>query len=235
MQVALFVLTSVSTEVCIGQERIGLADPRLNLTPAQHLAEAWQSAGRIDWNKAAILGLLSRTAYEDDTEMMKFLAQGMGFGECRSFKTANSAAHALIGDEVVVIAFRGTEFTSLSDWTTDAYTKFLNVRGVGRMHSGFYNAYEDVRSDVEDVLREHEGKRIWLTGHSLGGAMAVVCAVQTKRTQIENPYITTYGQPRVGDNGTARWIDDKFPSKYQRIVNDNDIVPRTRFDLFSIR
>lgn len=224
--VALLFFIVVNIEICAGQVPIESADPGPSLTPARQLKESWQSTGKVDWKFAAILGLLSKTAYEDDHEMMKFLAQGMGFEECQIFKMANSAAYALIGDEVVVIAFRGTEFTSLSDWQTDAYTKFKLVPGVGRMHSGFYNAYEDVRRDVEHTLRNHEGKKIWLTGHSLGGAMAVVCAVQLNRKNLGRPHIVTFGQPRVGDNSTARWIDGKFFRKYQRIVNDNDIVPR---------
>lgn len=211
---------------CKGQEqRIGMADPRLSWTPVQHLADAWVSTGAVDWRKAAILGLLSKTAYEDDIELMSFLAKGMGFEECRSFQANNSAAHALISEKVIVVAFRGTEFTSLSDWKTDAYTKFLDVQGVGRMHTGFHTAYEDVRKDVEKVINENKGKKIWLTGHSLGGAMAVVCGVQLKKAKMVDPQIITYGQPRVGNNQTALWIDRKFPKSYQRIVNDNDVVP----------
>ena len=211
---------------CVGQEqRIGMADPRLSWTPVQHLADGWSSAGAVDWRKAAILGLLSKTAYEDDIELMSFLATGMGFEECRSFQANNSAAHALISEKVIVVAFRGTEFTSLSDWKTDAYTKFLGVRGVGRMHTGFHAAYEDVRKDVEKVINENKGKKIWLTGHSLGGAMAVVCGVQLQNSKMVDPQIITYGHPRIGDNQTARWIDRNLSKSYQRIVNDNDVVP----------
>lgn len=219
-------MLSSCCDQCVGQEqRIGMTDPRLSWTPVQHLANDWSSAGAIEWRKAAILGLLSKTAYEDDIELMSFLAKGMGFEECRSFQANNSAAHALISEKVVVIAFRGTEFTSLSDWKTDAYTKFLGVQGVGRMHTGFHTAYQDVRKDVEKVINENKGKKIWLTGHSLGGAMAVVCGVQLKNAKIVAPQIITYGQPRVGDNQTARWIDRNFSKSYQRIVNDNDVVP----------
>ena len=200
--------------------------------PVEKLAQPWNSTGSVDWNSAAILALLSKSAYEDDTELMNFVAMGMGFDRCETFQAENSFAYALIGEKVVVIAFRGTEFTSLSDWKTDAYAKFLRVPGVGRMHTGFHTAYGHVKNEVETTIENNRGKQIWLTGHSLGGAMAVVCGVNLKQNNLADPRIITFGQPRVGDNSTAQWIDRGFPNSYQRIVNDQDVVPTlppTRF------
>lgn len=224
--ILIFALLTVCFDNCNAQDQaIGMPDPRLSWNAIQHLEGDWESTGSTDWQKAAILGLLSKTAYEDDVELMNYVAKGMGFEECRSFQESNSAAHALIGDRVVVIAFRGTEFTSLADWRTDAYTKFFKLPGVGRMHTGFHIAYQDVREEVENVINENDGKTIWLTGHSLGGAMAVVGGVHLKKSRLADPQIITYGQPRVGDNQTARWIDRNFPRSYQRIVNNSDAVP----------
>ena len=200
--------------------------------PVEKLAQSWNSTGSVDWNSAAILGLLSKSAYEDDTELMNFVAIGMGFDSCETFQAENSFAYALIGEKVVVIAFRGTEFKSLSDWKTDANAKFLRVPGVGRVHSGFHIAYGHVKNEVETTIANNRGKQIWLTGHSLGGAMAVVCGVNLKQKNLADPRIITFGQPRVGDNSTAQWIDRSFPKSYQRIVNDQDVVPTlppTRF------
>lgn len=62
--------------------------------------------------------------------------------------------------------------------------------------------------------------------------MAVVCGVNLKQNNLGDPRIITFGQPRVGDNSTAQWIDGSFRNSYQRIVNDQDIVPTlppTRF------
>ena len=131
--------------------------------PVEKLAQPWNSNGSVDWTSAAILALLSKSAYEDDTELMNFVAIGMGFDRCETFQAENSFAYALIGEKVVVIAFRGTEFTSLSDWKTDANAKFLRVPGVGRMHSGFHIAYGHVKNEVEKTIKKNRGKQIWLT------------------------------------------------------------------------
>lgn len=200
------------------------ADP--SQLPVDILAKDWDAKSQIDWDVAATLALLSKTAYEKDDELMGFVANGMGFNSCESFNKANSAAHVLVGDDVVVIAFRGTEFTSMADWKTDAYIRFFKDPFLGNVHTGFNKAYQDVRSDVENVLRQSDGKTIWVTGHSLGGAMAVICATRIKQERLGQPRIMTFGQPRVGDKAAAQWIDRAFPKSYQRFVNDNDVVAR---------
>jgi len=197
-----------------------------NQQPVDLLAKSWDSNSKIDWEIAATLALLSKTAYEKDDELMGFVASGMGFRSCHSFNVANSAAHVLVGDNVVVVAFRGTEFTSIADWKTDAYIRFFEDPDLGNLHTGFHKAYEDVRNEVENVLRGSEGKAVWVTGHSLGGAMAVICAARIQQQGLGSPSIITFGQPRVGDKTVAKWLDRKFPNSYQRFVNDNDIVAR---------
>ena len=194
--------------------------------PAELLRSEWDSKSQIDWDVAATLALLSKMAYEKDDELMGFVANGMGFDSCQSFNKSNSAAHVLSSDAVVVIAFRGTEFSSLADWKTDAYIRFFEDPFLGNVHTGFNNAYQDVRSDVENVLQQSAGKTIWVTGHSLGGAMAVICATRIKQQRLGQPRIVTFGQPRVGDMAVAKWIDRAFPNSYQRFVNDNDVVAR---------
>ena len=194
--------------------------------PVDLLRSEWDSKSQIDWDVAAALALLSKTAYEKDDELMGFVATGMGFTSCQSFNRANSAAHALVADDVVVIAFRGTEFNSLADWKTDAYIRFFKDPFLGNVHTGFNKAYEDLRGDVEKVLQQSAGKTIWVTGHSLGGAMAVICATRIKQERLGQPRIVTFGQPRVGDKAVATWIDRAFPNSYQRFVNDNDVVAR---------
>ncbi|WP_186776347.1 lipase family protein [Rubripirellula reticaptiva] len=203
-----------------------MADPIYSLSIESRLAESWDGKQSVDWDRSASLALLSKTAYDDDLELMKFTAKGMGFDDCKLFEKRNSAGHALIGTNVVLFAFRGTEFTSLADWKTDAYAQTVSVTGVGEIHSGFNTAYEYLRSDVERVIRENPGKTIWVTGHSLGGAMAVICAMRCKQSNLGNVRIITFGQPRVGNNSTARWIDSNFSNSYQRFVNDQDLVPR---------
>ncbi len=56
--------------------------------------------------------------------------------------------------------------------------------------------------------------------------MAVLCAIDLRQNLQLNPALATFGQPRVGNNAAAQWIDSLFPRSYARFVHGNDIVPR---------
>lgn len=65
---------------------------------------------------------------------------------------------------------------------------------------------------------------MWFAGHSLGGAMATICAGRCKLSKIpSNPEaIFTFGSPRVGNQRYINFV--KIP--HYRWVNNNDVVPR---------
>src|SRR5690606_25372446 len=105
----------------------------------------------------------------------------------------------------------------LNAWTALAET-------VGRVHSGFKKEVDDIWPLLEEALAEN-AKTTWFTGHSLGAAMAAICAGRCKLSSIEsNPAgLYTFGSPRVG---SKRYVNHcKFP-EYFRWVNNNDIVTR---------
>jgi hypothetical protein len=72
-----------------------------------------------------------------------------------------------------------------------------------------------------------------MTGHSLGGALAELCAAQAlfvSRIPVQGVY--TFGQPRVGTKDFADAVHARLGSGIFRFVNDRDIVPRV--PLFSM-
>ena len=69
---------------------------------------------------------------------------------------------------------------------------------------------------------EITNKKIVVTGHSLGAAMATICASRLHELGADL-VLYTFGSPRVGDNIWARQFDD---IEAYRIVNNNDIVCR---------
>mmetsp|Transcript_8254 Transcript_8254/g.11027 ORF Transcript_8254/g.11027 Transcript_8254/m.11027 type:complete len:546 (+) Transcript_8254:590-2227(+) len=70
-------------------------------------------------------------------------------------------------------------------------------------------------------------KKLYICGHSLGGALASVCYAHfiLRADPIPVHSVVTIGQPRVGDSTLVRTIERKGTCKLQRIVNANDIVP----------
>ena len=126
---------------------------------------------------------------------------------------------------MLVLAFRGTE-KSLADWKTDLRAKLVPARDEGKpglIHQGFQESYYSVEAQIESELAHFPGEPLYLTGHSLGGALAVVATRFLDAGNLAACY--TFGSPRVGDLSLA----SEFKTPIYRMVNAADAVPRLPF------
>ncbi len=141
----------------------------------------------------------------------------------------------------VAVAFRGTE-KKVSDWLTDADAMptilgekvQIEGREPRKVHSGFWTALKvNTDSDgktaldhVKAILAENgngeDGKPLplFFTGHSLGGALALLTTVEIAREAYGACY--TYGAPRVANYE----FFENVKTPVFRVVNSTDIVPR---------
>lgn len=146
------------------------------------------------------------------------------------------------GDEEILVSFRGTEPLSWVDWATDA--RFELVPGpFGRVHRGFSQAICGEDSEVlratQAALHERPGVPLYLTGHSLGGALSVLLAAQLVEAGLGSRVaaIVTFGQPRVGDQDFAQALDQALPGRLLRVVHGRDLVaslPPTEAELDAV-
>lgn len=130
-------------------------------------------------------------------------------------------------DSDVVIAFRGSE--RVEDWLTDIW--FRKKPGPwGNVHAGFLRSWRLIKDELKGHLQQfrNHNQKVWITGHSLGGAMAVVAAAslhQERACPVNGVY--TFGQPRVGDWEFLRAYHQSPLAKCTyRVVNDDDKVTR---------
>jgi len=124
-------------------------------------------------------------------------------------------------DSDLVVAFRGT--SSLRDWLTDSDTKRLHFDGIGHIHAGFGHAWRAIEHTLLKKIRQ-TGQRIWLTGHSLGGALATVAA-ESMHPGYKIHRLVTFGSPRVFSPKDARRFRWRMKSRAFRVVHSNDLVP----------
>ncbi len=140
----------------------------------------------------------------------------------------DTQAYVCRGSRALLIAFRGTEISKIKDWFTDLMaTEVASPTGSGKVHKGFAAALSAVWPQLTQTLDElHDGLApIWITGHSLGGALAVLAAAQLQSLRpIQGLY--TFGQPRVGDRDFAKSMNRALAGRMIRFVNNNDIVPQ---------
>ena len=111
-----------------------------------------------------------------------------------------------------------------NDVKADINAGYVLAETVGRVHRGFKKEVDDLWPVLEKTLKNNT-KNLWFTGHSLGGAMATICAGRCLLAHIDtNPkQIQTFGSPRVGNK---RYISHT-KINYLRWVNNNDIVTRS--------
>jgi len=94
------------------------------------------------------------------------------------------------------------------------------------MHTGFVTAYFAVRDQIHDYIRNSAVSSVVATGHSLGGALATLCAVDIQYNFSDKIMIEayTYGAPKVGNEGFQNSYNQRVPNSY-RLVHGMDIVP----------
>lgn len=139
--------------------------------------------------------------------------------------------YALTSDTHHIIALRGTQTNS--EWVNNVSSRQVNFQTrqpqYGRVHRGFQAAYEKVITQIRRAVEQlNPALPLYLSGHSLGGAVAILTAADLSLNNgFRGPMqVYTYGSPRVGDPTFAQFYNGLLPSTF-RIVNLADTVPIT--------
>lgn len=194
----------------------------LNTMPSPPINRAAYS-DRMAW----IMAHMSKLAYikfeESELELkrLEYSLRSGWFNLIKTFNKDGTQAFLAKNDEFSVLSFRGTQPDRWEDVRTDI--KVLKQRTIkGRVHTGFKQAFDDVKDDILQEFRSNLGDMpLYITGHSLGAALATVATQELGdefNDQVAACY--TFGSPRVGDGKYEKSIKAPF----YRIVNTTDIV-----------
>jgi len=196
-----------------------MANSPANMKLTQRVSEVIQ---KLSWIKKSLLfAELSRLSYAPEEAVERIAYEG-GFDSCQFVARDGAEAYVLGNRHDCIVVCRGTEPNQWNDIRADA-NAWTVASDVGRVHSGFNTEVNDLWPRLEQLLKENQ-RPIWFAGHSLGGAMAAVCAVRCNLSPSpsEPQAIFSFGAPRVGDRRYASFLK----IKHYRWVNNNDIVPR---------
>jgi hypothetical protein len=181
---------------------------------------------RMAWMLAAMSHLVYDQFEEEGKprELLEAKLKGGGFQLVEPFNSPETDTQAFLVSNGIyaVLAFRGTETTKRQDIRTDIKASTFSIIE-GKVHRGFIDAYKSLEKEIEASLEKVKGLPLYITGHSLGAALATIATQYLERNHLIRDRIAacyTFGSPRVGNNE----FDREFKSAIYRVVNTTDIV-----------
>lgn len=174
------------------------------------------------------MALLAGAAYLDKKEGTKKYKE-LGYTQVKFIDVRGAQVYVVSNKNEMVLCFRGTEPKQKSDLVADLNAIPDRGQVGGFVHNGFQTEVDKVWEQVhKEVVSKPKKKPLFITGHSLGGAMATITA---SRLQPVVKALYTYGSPRVG---SKKFVENCNITHY-RHVNNNDAVPTVPFLLLGYR
>ena len=163
---------------------------------------------------------IAQTTYDNpNTSTAKFKA--LGYKIIKFFDIDGAQAYLLTNGTITVLSFRGTEVKEKSDVLADLKAgKNLEACG-GKVHVGFKGEINKLWPSISKELEANPGN-IYVTGHSLGAAMATIAA---SRMQDRVTALVTFGSPRVGNAEFVKSVN----VEHYRVQNNCDDVTKVPF------
>lgn len=167
----------------------------------------------------------SRQVLEDILKAAEFkLTDTFSFKGTQAFLCVRDVVNADSGQKkkVAYLSFRGTEPKDFRDIKADVSARLKKVK-VGdetlQFHTGFHDAYMLIEKDLKKALADLKYDQLFITGHSLGGALAMM-ATRLLPYEIKGACYT-YGAPPIGTID----IQNGLKTPIYEIINETDIVP----------
>ncbi|KAF0529903.1 alpha/beta-hydrolase [Gigaspora margarita] len=164
-------------------------------------------------------------------------------------KTNDTEAYAVITvnskDREIVVTFRGTadlgnilkdiEFIQWPYAYASTSIPLPSILPGDYVHYGFYTMFLDfqtpIRNNISTLIKQYPNYQIVVTGHSFGGALALFTALDIKQFFVGiNPFLYTYGEPRVGNSNFASFVNNAL-SFIRRVINQAELVPHIPYTL----
>ena len=192
-----------------------------------------------DEGRAKLFMFLSAAAYCDADQINSWGCKpcklaGLSL-QARTFINGSTQCFVGYADSLdqVIVSFRGSH--SIQDWITNLNfpqtAAYPSCDGC-KVHEGFFDSWlsveEEAVAEVQRLLKLHPKAEVFVTGHSLGAALAALCAAElgasTHSMQDNIGGVYTYGQPRVGNKQFAHFYNTGKHVSW-RVTHWHDPVP----------
>lgn len=154
---------------------------------------------------------------------MRFAGEEPGSGEGLPIGFAATAG------EAIYVVFRGTQ--TAAEWINNVrvdQVAYPFIGNGGNSHRGFTEIYDTVHESivgtVSSLLASAFYSTLYVTGHSLGGALAVLAGPELSEKTALRPTMYSFGSPRTGDPTFRQSYSERVAQSW-RIINANDLVP----------
>lgn len=184
-----------------------------------------------DEKTALSLAIACDLAYETDETKIAAIVKSWGFN-FEGFKSVikkrdiHTQCYVMSNAENIIVVFRGSE--SLNDW----FTNFQIVYDPGpledtKAHEGFQDALFPAVIGITNLIDAalKKDKKIWVTGHSLGGALCSLYAGMLVENAYEVYGVYTFASPRPGNGAFEAKLNQSISGPHYRVVNTGDFVP----------
>lgn len=144
-------------------------------------------------------------------------ASSLGYNNCVLFQNDNCSCIIFENETELVCSFRGTD--DKKDLLSDFQIFTRKEGNLGFVHRGFKKEADKIYKLIEPFIIKSD-KKIWITGHSLGGAIALICASRLYKLVCFQKLVT-FGSPKVGNTFFCSSLNDL---NHDRWVNGKDEI-----------
>ena len=204
-----------------------------NALPFRDKASAFDKVNSGWLADFAMLAYGSEKFIQDHLDASGLSADGF---QMKFFSINTTQCFVVHNDKFVVLSFRGTEmdnfYGAITDWALDLEFALVPDQSGGLVHDGFQDGINDIwpelKQYLQPLLSDRTGRTLWITGHSLGAALATLGAERAKNeANFDVRGVYPYGSPRVGDGAFAQHYAQLGLNEITyRFVYDVDVVPK---------
>ncbi|MFZ6875898.1 lipase family protein [Undibacterium sp. Di27W] len=188
----------------------------------------------LPWTTHAICAELARLAYWHYEEGGQVLSHFQGILKQAQFtepallldtrsnvgKRSSTQGFAVSKGDTAYVAFSGTQPDDPTDILIDGLFWPVAWQGDGLVHDGFLRAYESIAGQLHAWLEQAQASRVYITGHSLGAAVATLAAAL-----LPDSRLVTFGSPRVGNAAFAAMFKNRVVDRYVHCADIVTILP----------